>query len=53
MFAVPLPRASASGWPELPKVPTMQEVGYENLVFPLDTVLLAPAKTLPENVQMA
>jgi len=32
-------------------VPTMEEAGYEDFVFPLDTVLLAPSKTPPERVK--
>lgn len=31
-------------WPDLPDVPTMQEQGYKDFVFPTDMVLLAPAK---------
>lgn len=42
---------SETRWPELPDVPTMQQSGYERFVFPLDTVLLAPAKTPPDNVR--
>jgi tripartite-type tricarboxylate transporter receptor subunit TctC len=38
-------------WPDLPDVPTMQEVGYKDFVFATDTVLLAPAKTPPEIVK--
>ena len=38
-------------WPDLPDVPTMQESGYKDFVFATDTVLLAPAKTPPENVK--
>jgi tripartite-type tricarboxylate transporter receptor subunit TctC len=38
-------------WPELPDVPTMQEVGYKNFVFGVDCALLAPAKTPPEAVK--
>jgi tripartite-type tricarboxylate transporter receptor subunit TctC len=38
-------------WPDLPDVPTMVESGYEDFVFATDTVLLAPAKTPPENVK--
>ncbi|MGB8135522.1 MAG: tripartite tricarboxylate transporter substrate binding protein [Pseudolabrys sp.] len=37
-------------WPDLPDVPTMQEVGYKDFVFATDTFLLAPAKTPPEIV---
>ena len=32
-------------WPDLPDVPTMQEAGYKDFLFPTDMVLLAPAKT--------
>ena len=35
-------------WPDLPKIPTMQEIGYKDFVFATDTALLAPAKTPPE-----
>ena len=38
-------------WPELPDVPTMQEVGYKDFVFAVDCALLAPAKTPPEEVK--
>jgi tripartite-type tricarboxylate transporter receptor subunit TctC len=38
-------------WPELPDVPTMEEVGYKDFVFAVDCVLLAPARTPPENVK--
>src|SRR5271163_1675098 len=38
-------------WPELPDVPTMEEAGYREFVFATDMVLLAPAKTPPENVK--
>ena len=38
-------------WPDLPRVPTMQEEGYKDFVFATDTVFLAPAKTPPEAVQ--
>jgi len=38
-------------WPELPDVPTMQEAGYKDFVFATDMVLLAPAKTPPEDVK--
>jgi len=34
-------------WPDLPDVPTMQELGYKDFVFPTDMVMLAPAKTPP------
>ena len=37
-------------WPDLPDVPTMQEEGYKDFVFPTDMVLLAPAKTPPDIV---
>jgi tripartite-type tricarboxylate transporter receptor subunit TctC len=37
-------------WPDLPDVPTMQESGYKDFVFAVDTVLLAPAKTPPDIV---
>jgi len=37
-------------WPDLPDVPTMQEQGYKDFVFPTDMVLLAPAKTPTEIV---
>ena len=38
-------------WPDLPDVPTMQEQGYKDFVFPTDMVMLAPAKTPPEVVK--
>jgi tripartite-type tricarboxylate transporter receptor subunit TctC len=38
-------------WPDMPDVPTMVEVGYKDFVFATDTVLLALAKTPPENVK--
>ncbi len=37
--------SAESRWPDLPDVPTMQEAGYKDFVFPTDMVLLAPAKT--------
>jgi tripartite-type tricarboxylate transporter receptor subunit TctC len=38
-------------WPDLPDVPTMAESGYPDFVFATDTVLLAPAKTPPDDVK--
>ena len=38
-------------WPDMPDVPTMAEAGYPDFVFATDTVLMAPAKTPPENVK--
>jgi tripartite-type tricarboxylate transporter receptor subunit TctC len=38
-------------WPDMPDVPTMLESGYKDFVFATDTVLLAPAKTPPDNVK--
>ena len=38
-------------WPEMSDVPTMVEAGYPDFVFATDTVLMAPAKTPPENVK--
>ncbi len=38
-------------WSDLPDVPTMQESGYKDFVFGVDCVLLASAKTPPENVK--
>jgi tripartite-type tricarboxylate transporter receptor subunit TctC len=38
-------------WPDLPDVPTMQESGYKDFVFATDTVLLAPAKTPPDDIK--
>jgi tripartite-type tricarboxylate transporter receptor subunit TctC len=32
-------------------VPTMEQAGYKDFVFAVDCVLLAPAKTPPENVK--
>jgi tripartite-type tricarboxylate transporter receptor subunit TctC len=40
-----------SRWPDLPDVPTMEELGYKDFVFATDTVLLAPAKTPGERVK--
>jgi len=40
-----------SRWPDLPDVPTMEEVGYKDFVLAVDAVLLAPAKTPRENVK--
>jgi len=40
--------SAESRWPGLPDVPTMQEAGYKDFVFPTDMVMLAPAKTPPE-----
>jgi tripartite-type tricarboxylate transporter receptor subunit TctC len=37
-------------WPDLPDVPTMQEQGYKDFVFPTDMVLLAPTATPPDIV---
>jgi tripartite-type tricarboxylate transporter receptor subunit TctC len=42
---------SEQRWPELPDVPTMIESGYPDFVFATDAMLLAPAKTPPENVK--
>jgi tripartite-type tricarboxylate transporter receptor subunit TctC len=39
--------SAESRWPDLPDVPTMQEAGYKDFVFPTDCVLLAPAKIPP------
>jgi tripartite-type tricarboxylate transporter receptor subunit TctC len=41
----------ARRWPDLPEVPTMEESGYKDFAFATDMVLLAPAKTPPENVK--
>ncbi len=38
-------------WPDLPDVPTMEESGYKDFVFAVDCVLLAPARTPPDNVK--
>ncbi|HKS86893.1 MAG TPA: tripartite tricarboxylate transporter substrate binding protein [Pseudolabrys sp.] len=38
-------------WPDMPDVPTMREAGYKDFVFATDTVLLAPAKTPPEEIK--
>ena len=40
-----------SRWPELPAVPTMQEAGYNGFAIGTDMVLLAPAKTAPDEVK--
>ncbi|HEY4737117.1 MAG TPA: tripartite tricarboxylate transporter substrate binding protein [Xanthobacteraceae bacterium] len=42
---------SEDRWPDLPDVPTMVEAGYQDFVFAVDAVLLAPAKTPPEIVK--
>jgi tripartite-type tricarboxylate transporter receptor subunit TctC len=38
-------------WPDMPDVPTMEELGYKDFVFATDTFLLAPAKTPPDIVK--
>jgi tripartite-type tricarboxylate transporter receptor subunit TctC len=38
-------------WPDLPEVPTMAEAGYNDFVFAVDALLMAPAKTPPANVK--
>jgi tripartite-type tricarboxylate transporter receptor subunit TctC len=38
-------------WPDLPDVPTMEEAGYKDFLFPTDCCLLAPAKTPPEAIK--
>jgi tripartite-type tricarboxylate transporter receptor subunit TctC len=43
--------SAAERWPDLADVPTMEEAGYKDFVFAVDCVLLAPAKTPPENVK--
>jgi tripartite-type tricarboxylate transporter receptor subunit TctC len=43
--------SAGSRWPDLPDVPTMEESGYKDFVFAVDCVLLAPAKTAPEDVK--
>lgn len=43
--------SAESRWPDLPEVPTMEEAGYKDFVFPTDMVLLAPAKTPPDMVK--
>jgi tripartite-type tricarboxylate transporter receptor subunit TctC len=43
--------SATSRWPDLPKAPTMEEAGYDDFVFAVDCVLLAPAKTPPANVK--
>jgi tripartite-type tricarboxylate transporter receptor subunit TctC len=42
--------SAESRWPGLPDVPTMQEIGYKDFVFPTDMVMLAPAKTPPDAI---
>jgi len=42
--------SAESRWPGLPDVPTMQEIGYKDFVFPTDMVMLAPAKTSPDAI---
>ncbi|MFZ3359439.1 MAG: tripartite tricarboxylate transporter substrate binding protein [Xanthobacteraceae bacterium] len=41
----------ANRWPELADVPTMEESGYKDFVFQTDMVLLAPAKTPPDDIK--
>jgi tripartite-type tricarboxylate transporter receptor subunit TctC len=43
--------SSATRWPDLPDVPTMEEAGYNDFTSAVDCVLLAPAKTPPANVK--
>jgi tripartite-type tricarboxylate transporter receptor subunit TctC len=43
--------SSETRWPDLPDVPTMIESGYLDFVFATDALLMAPAKTPPENVK--
>jgi tripartite-type tricarboxylate transporter receptor subunit TctC len=43
---------SETRWPDLPDVPTMEEAGFKDFIFAVDTTLLAPAKTPPENVKL-
>ena len=40
-----------SRWPDMPDVPTMEELGYKDFVFATDTFLLAPAKAPPDIVK--
>ena len=40
-----------SRWPDMPDVPTMEELGYKDFVFATDTFLLAPAKAPPDVVK--
>jgi len=42
--------SAESRWPGLPDVPTMQEIGYKDFVFPTDMVMLAPAKAPPDTI---
>ena len=42
---------AATRWPDFPEIPTMAEAGYKDFVFATDMVLMAPAKTPPENVK--
>ena len=37
--------------PTMPEVPTMTEVGFKDFVFPVNTVLMAPARTPPSVVK--
>jgi tripartite-type tricarboxylate transporter receptor subunit TctC len=43
--------SAQSRWPDLPDVPTMEEAGYKDFVFPTDCCLLAPSKTPPEAIK--
>jgi tripartite-type tricarboxylate transporter receptor subunit TctC len=40
-----------SRWSDMPDVPTMTEVGFKDFVFPVNTVLMAPARTPPDVVK--
>jgi tripartite-type tricarboxylate transporter receptor subunit TctC len=37
-------------WPDMPDVPTMEQIGYTDFVFATDTVLLAPSQTPAEAI---
>jgi tripartite-type tricarboxylate transporter receptor subunit TctC len=43
--------SSPTRWPDLPDVPTMEESGFKDFIYPTDCCLLAPAKTPPEAVK--
>jgi tripartite-type tricarboxylate transporter receptor subunit TctC len=42
---------AANRWPDLPDVPTMEEMGYKDFAFAVDCALLAPAKTPLERIK--
>ncbi len=43
--------SSPTRWPDMPDVPTMEEAGFKDFIYPTDCCLLAPAKTPPEAIK--